>query len=1056
MSLDVGSWSAICGRNSPNVNAPLNRNSKMQSKNKIIYATRLIFIFFIVIGFYSCSKKSADQADIPHTGEIDEMELAKEAPAILRLPTYGAPDRDSDVSVVKKKHTIETWKRSRVTANTSRLMIGETEELPLKAVQANILIEGFRARVVIDTFYFNDTDKQYEGTFKLRLPEGANPYFFAFGEMVLTADIDFKSPIFMDQKAAAKMGVTPDDIMKARKDSWTAPREARMVPREKAAYAYHETVRKQIDPALMEWSGAGIFTSRVFPLLPKKLHRIVIGYEVDLLPVGNNLEYRFDLPVNIPQRVIDLSVTKLSNTLIQTSPETTFINNGPRQFTRFENPEAHSIIVKIKEPGTILLSGRDPETGEYSTISLKPDLPRNQNDGECETGIFLVDVSLSSNPDRFHIYLKLMEAILNNNRDSLKQFAVLFFNIEGFWWKEKFCRNTTANVKELMSFSNTLSLEGATDIGAALNLSGNPAWRDNADKKTNWDLFLLSDGAATWGENDLFALSEKITKSRASALFAYRTGIAGTDFRSLTHLSREAGGTVFSITGEAEISAASIAHRNAPWHIDRISVSGMDDIILSGRPVSLFPGQSILMAGRGTPAPSSLVSMVLSQNGIKQTVTTRIDHTLKSPLAKRAYGLIATGQLEAFRPASGEIAQAYGTHFRVTGKSVSLLMLESEEEYNNYNIKPEENAFLIKETPVVPYIANLLETMGDTLGNPKKSFISWLTKMEKMPGITFRIPAAFKLALQSIPEESFQVRATPLSPQKRTWRTIPEKIQTSLKTKDLSYDDINEEALRRYGAYGAHDALRAISSLVENSPGDYVLGRDIAYSASNWELPGHAYHLLNRVARARPYEPQTYRAMARVLEKAGLTDLALIYYEIGLMGQWDTRYGEFTRIHGLDYLRFLNKITEGDLHTTISDFASARLKTISKEFHPGKVDLLVTVTWNTDGTDVDLHVEEPSGETCYYQNKTTKSGGELTLDVTQGYGPEMYILKKAAPGKYKIKVKYFSSNTNRASARTKVSATIIEYWGTKKERVTNKTITLKTGKEMHDIVTIKI
>jgi hypothetical protein len=37
----------------------------------------------------------------------------------------------------------------------------------------------------------------------------------------------------------------------------------------KRLLAYQQTVRKKIDPALVEWSGAGVFNARVFPLLPR-------------------------------------------------------------------------------------------------------------------------------------------------------------------------------------------------------------------------------------------------------------------------------------------------------------------------------------------------------------------------------------------------------------------------------------------------------------------------------------------------------------------------------------------------------------------------------------------------------------------------------------------------------------------------------------------------------------------------------------------------------------------------------------------------------------------
>jgi len=265
-----------------------------------------------------------------------------------------------------------------------------------------------------------------------------------------------------------------------------------------------------------------------------------------------------------------------------------------------------------------------------------------------------------------------------------------------------------------------------------------------------------------------------------------------------------------------------------------------------------------------------------------------------------------------------------------------------------------------------------------------------------------------------------------------------------------------DEAQRRLNAYRPADALRAISSLVENNQGDGVLARDVAFSAIEWGLKGQAYHLFRRVANSRPFEPHTYRAMAQVLEKMGQIDLALVYYELGLLGQWNPRFGDFHRIHGIDYLRFLRRIVAGELTSTALDYATMRLDSVQKAFDPGKLDLLVALSWNTDGTDVDMHIIEPTGEECYYQHRDTKIGGPLSQDVTQGYGPEMYTLANAKPGTYHIKAKYFASDANRASTRTKVSATIIQNWGTEQERILHKTVTLRYGKEKHDILTIKV
>ena len=80
---------------------------------------------------------------------------------------------------------------------------------------------------------------------------------------------------------------------------------------------------------------------------------------------------------------------------------------------------------------------------------------------------------------------------------------------------------------------------------------------------------------------------------------------------------------------------------------------------------------------------------------------------------------------------------------------------------------------------------------------------------------------------------------------------------------------------------------------------------------------------------------------------------------------------------------------------------------------------------------------------------------ELTTDVTQGYGPEMYVMKQAKGGSYAIRAHYFAQQRNRASARTKVYAEVIESWGTPQERLTEKTVTLAEGLQIHDIMVVK-
>ena len=43
---------------------------------------------------------------------------------------------------------------------------------------------------------------------------------------------------------------------------------------------------------------------------------------------------------------------------------------------------------------------------------------------------------------------------------------------------------------------------------------------------------------------------------------------------------------------------------------------------------------------------------------------------------------------------------------------------------------------------------------------------------------------------------------------------------------------------------------------------------------------------------------------------------------------------------------------------------------------------MIVMSWNTDRTDVDLHVTDPNREEALYSHPTTRIGGQLSRDVT--------------------------------------------------------------------------
>ncbi|WP_454726148.1 MULTISPECIES: YfaP family protein [Cupriavidus] len=71
--------------------------------------------------------------------------------------------------------------------------------------------------------------------------------------------------------------------------------------------------------------------------------------------------------------------------------------------------------------------------------------------------------------------------------------------------------------------------------------------------------------------------------------------------------------------------------------------------------------------------------------------------------------------------------------------------------------------------------------------------------------------------------------------------------------------------------------------------------------------------------------------------------------------------------------------------------------------------LRVVLSWDSDATDLDLHVVAPDGQHTFYANRVASNGGALDVDVTTGYGPEIYSIAAPPPGTYLVYVNYYGS-----------------------------------------------
>lgn len=69
--------------------------------------------------------------------------------------------------------------------------------------------------------------------------------------------------------------------------------------------------------------------------------------------------------------------------------------------------------------------------------------------------------------------------------------------------------------------------------------------------------------------------------------------------------------------------------------------------------------------------------------------------------------------------------------------------------------------------------------------------------------------------------------------------------------------------------------------------------------------------------------------------------------------------------------------------------------------------LRVLLTWDSDGTDLDLHLVTPDGAHIWYGDRVAPNGAVLDVDVTTGYGPEIFAMPSPIKGQYQVYVNYY-------------------------------------------------
>ncbi|MEX2307169.1 MAG: VIT domain-containing protein [Pirellulales bacterium] len=400
--------------------------------------------------------------------------------------------------------------------------------------------------------------------------------------------------------------------------------EAKLLSKEEARRRYEEIVRKNRDPALLEWVGTGMFQTSVFPIPPGAKRTVTLRYS-QLCRKNYGLT-DFIFPLSTAKYTCE-PLEKLSIRLAIESSQPIKNVYSATHDVKIERPDKTHAVVEYDakdivpgddfrvfydsgegKVGASAVSYR-PKSDEdgYFLLLASPEVKADDDEQIAKTVVFVVDRSGSMSGEKIEQAKGAAKFVLNNLREG-DLFNIVAYESEVETFRpelEKFNDKTRAAA---VGFVEGLYAGGGTDIDGALKRAlGMVA---DGDRPTY--VLFLTDGLPTAGETGESAIvkhSEEANKVRAR-VFAFGVGY-DVNSRLLDKLARANFGLSQYVRPKEDIEASvSALYRkigapvmtNVTVEVD-VEGAGLDSV----RPVNrvypkgefdLFAGDQVVLVGR--------------------------------------------------------------------------------------------------------------------------------------------------------------------------------------------------------------------------------------------------------------------------------------------------------------------------------------------------------------------------------------------------------------------------------------------------------------------------
>lgn len=311
-----------------------------------------------------------------------------------------------------------------------------------------------------------------------------------------------------------------------------------MLPADEARATYEAIVRRNEDPALLEWVGHGLFRTSVFPVPAGAERTVTLRYSQLCKQSQGLTDFTFPLSTakytSEPVDLLSLRMTIESQTPISNlySPSHTLKVERPNDRRAVVTYEAKNTLpardfrllldTTGTELGANLVSYR-PNNDEpgYFLLLASPKLPEPEDKPGAKTVLFVVDRSGSMSGEKIEQAKGALRFVLNNMREG-DTFNIVAYDTKVESFRPELQKVSDESRAAALAYVDSLYAGGSTNIDGALKRAF--SMLDDSSRPTY--VIFLTDGLPTAGEQTeagIVANTKSANKVRAR-LFTFGVG----------------------------------------------------------------------------------------------------------------------------------------------------------------------------------------------------------------------------------------------------------------------------------------------------------------------------------------------------------------------------------------------------------------------------------------------------------------------------------------------------------------------------------------------------